>query len=968
MRLTGSVGEAFDPWSGTQKPSFNLYFRGDFGTRPLNYPLIPDNPATAYEDIRLRAGKNDMVDPFITDEFMRRLFLATGQASSRGTFVTVYINGVFKGYYNACERIRDQFMRQHHGGSADWDIRLIGDIEAGDGIAWSRMMAFLQSADLTDLGTYSQVHDYLDVDNVIDYLLVNTFAATWDWPLNNWAAARERTPEGRWRLYMWDAEGAFGIYGWRTPALHDSFIGDANGDGVPDTAHNNYPLDIGSEARTTSWKVVPALYTLLKASPEFRMRWADRVQKHFFHGGALTSESMGPLWTSLRDAVAPIVNETTGQTISERIPNDWLLSSVRRDALFAQMRRYGLWVDTQAPHFSQHGGEVAMGTRIAITNPNASGTIYFTLNGTDPRMPGGAPGGEAYGVAPAVTRSGVLKARVRLPSGEWSPLQEAVFTTIDDSRLLVTEIMYNPAGGDGYEFIELKNVGSGPAILDDALFVEGITFTFPGGTTLEPGQHLVLARSPSTFSTRYPEVASLSTGYTGKLANEGERVTLHAADGRTLVSVAYGTVAPWPVEPAAAGHSLVPVNPDENPAPDDPGSWRASTLALGSPGHDDLLPAAPQFTTMPASWKAGDGQTTSIIVQVTGVPAPVLTWQVSRDGGATWSDIGDDPLFSGASTASLQILEATAGLDGARFRCLASNGVGDAVISGSATLAVVAPSRLSNFSVRAQVLPADGLIIVGFVIRGDAPSPMLVRGIGRRLQDLGVQTPLDDPRVDVFRHVGTSSVLIASNDDWRAFEDQTTLLAASGSVGAFPIGDGDLKSSALILELDPGVYSAQVRGISGLDTSVTGVALVEVYDVDPDRNTLSNLSARGHVGRDEQVLIPGFVVQGEAPQAYLIRAVGPGLARFDVPDLLADPRLRVVRSDHTEMAANDDWASSTDHAAIAAAADEVGAFALADGSRDAAVLVSLPPGVYTVVVSGADDTTGLALVEVYSVP
>lgn len=968
MTLTDPTSGAFDPWSGNQKPSFNLYFRSDFGTRPLKYPLIPDNPATEYEDIRLRAGKNDMVDPFITDEFMRRLYLGTGQPSSRGTFATVYINGVFKGYYNACERIRDQFMRAHHGGSADWDIRLINDIEAGDGIAWGRMMDFLQTADLTDTATYQRVHDFLDVDNVIDYLLVNTFAATWDWPLNNWAAARERTPEGRWRLYIWDAEGAFGIYGWRSPGLHDSFLGDADGDGVPDSDHNNYPLDIGAEARTTTWKCVPALYTLLKASPEFRLRWADRAQKHFFHGGALTSDVMNGLWGSLRDTVAPVIREQTGVTVSDRIRDEWLTSTVRRDTLFSQMRRYGLWVDTRAPEFSQHGGDVPLGGAIAITNPNATGTVYYTVDGSDPRAPGGAAVGNVYSTPVTLTRSGVLKARVRSAAGEWSPLQEAAFATQDLSHLIVTELMYNPRGGDGYEFIELKNTGTGVAVLDGAQFTEGITYTFPAGTVVEPGSHIVVARTPATFTTRYPAVAVASPGYSGKLSNEGERVTLQAADGRTLVSVAYGTAAPWPDAPNGDGYSLVPVDPDHNDAPDAAESWRTSTLVDGSPGIDDPLPAPAVIHQAPSSGKVGDGQDATLTVQVSGVPTPQLRWQISTDGGATWSDLTDAGAFSGTATASLHIADMTAALSGAKFRCIAANDSGPEVTSAAATLTVVPPSRLCNFSARGQVLPADGLVIAGMVVRGDAPARMLVRALGPRLGDFGVRSPLGNPRLEVFQHTDSGATLFASNDDWTASADLPGLVAASAAVGAYPIGDDDSVSSAIVLDLPPGVYTAQARGLNAGEASGTGIVLVEVYDLISGRNTLANLSARGFVGRDEQVLIPGFVVQGEAPQAFLIRAVGPGLAEHEVPDLLADPRLVVVRDDHVEMAANDDWGASADAAAIADSAAAVGAFPLATGSKDAAQLVSLAPGVYTVVVSGSADQAGIVLVEIYAVP
>ena len=149
------------------------------------------------------------------------------------------------------------------------------------------------------------------------------------------------------------------------------------------------------------------------------------------------------------------------------------------------------------------------------------------------------------------------------------------------------------------------------------------------------------------------------------------------------------------------------------------------------------------------------------------------------------------------------------------------------------------------------------------------------------------------------------------------------------------------------------------------NSAVSGIALAEVYDEEaitaPVR--LINVSTRGFVGTGEQALVPGFVIGGPAPKLLLIRAVGPGLAPFGVPALLADPQLSVapLGKDFT-VAANDNWG---DHPELIAAFAQAGAFALPSGSRDAAVVVRLPPGGYTVVVSGVSATTGTALVEIY---
>jgi hypothetical protein len=148
----------------------------------------------------------------------------------------------------------------------------------------------------------------------------------------------------------------------------------------------------------------------------------------------------------------------------------------------------------------------------------------------------------------------------------------------------------------------------------------------------------------------------------------------------------------------------------------------------------------------------------------------------------------------------------------------------------------------------------------------------------------------------------------------------------------------------------------------------SGVVLLEVYDASSATTpSLVNASARAYVGTGENVLIPGFVIGGSGTLRVLIRAVGPTLANFNVAGVLADPTITLYR-DKTVLATNDNWSSGTNASAIASTATAVGAFTLSAGSKDAAVLATLPPGSYTAVVSGVGATTGTALVELYVVP
>lgn len=406
--LTDAPSARFTP-SFMRKPSFNLYFRSEWGERPQEYPFFADAATTRFKDIRVRAGKNDIQNPFILDEWVRRLFIAMGQQGSLGTFNTLYINGVFKGYYNLCEHLREAFMQEHYQSSEAWDVQQVNDFTSGNATHWKKTLAYVRGANLSDPEAYRQVSDYLEVDNYIDYLILNSFSAMWDWPNNNWVAARERSESGRWRFYVWDAEGSFGQSG-RDPD-YNSFTSD---------------LIIGN-AGTTGDNYIPALYTLLRVSPEFRLRFADRVQKHFFNDGALVRTNIQAIYQTLRAAINPIMLEVQGSAVNDSFYDAWIVNDTRRDIYFTQLSAQNLWPSLIAPSLSHLGGVVASGLALNLSNPNGYGTIYFTTDGTDPRALGGAIAGTAYTNPITIQQTTTVQARVRSESGDWSPVIVASF-------------------------------------------------------------------------------------------------------------------------------------------------------------------------------------------------------------------------------------------------------------------------------------------------------------------------------------------------------------------------------------------------------------------------------------------------------------------------------------------------------------------------------------------------------------
>lgn len=265
-------------------------------------------------------------------------------------------------------------------------------------------------------------------------------------------------------------------------------------------------------------------------------------------------------------------------------------------------------------------------------------------------------------------------------------------------------------------------------------------------------------------------------------------------------------------------------------------------------------------------------------------------------------------------------------------------------------------SLLMNQSVRAQVTPEDGTLIAGFVIDGNESKTMLIRGVGPTLASQSVESPIADPILLVYNSEG---VEIFRNDDWgnHTAEDLTAIEIASSGVGAFDLDAGS--TDAVILEdFAPGIYTAHVVSVDGS----VGEALLELYDVSGD-NSLVNQSSRGNICEDVETCITGFAIADGGGQTLLIRGVGPGLSGYGVTDFIADVKIEVFDRDGNSIASNDDW-SGTD---ISEAATAVGAFDLAAGSKDAALLLTLEAGEYTVHATGAPSEVGVVLVETYVV-
>jgi hypothetical protein len=274
--------------------------------------------------------------------------------------------------------------------------------------------------------------------------------------------------------------------------------------------------------------------------------------------------------------------------------------------------------------------------------------------------------------------------------------------------------------------------------------------------------------------------------------------------------------------------------------------------------------------------------------------------------------------------------------------------------SGSFVLKEV-PSRLINLSTRALAGTSERTLIAGFMVSGSGTKPLLVRAVGPTLTNFGVANPLTNPTLTVVKT--SNNATQASNDDW---SDSATLRGLAAQVGAFPL-NASSKDSALQVSLAPGMYSAIVGGAS----TTPAAAMIELYDTDTTTAPtarLTNLSARALLSTGDTI-IAGFVITGDQRKKLLIRAVGPTLANFGIANVLADPKIDVV-SGTTVLSSNDNWTGGAT-GTIATTSAAVGAFALVPNSLDAATIVQLSPGVYTVQASGVSGSTGVVLLEIY---
>ena len=264
-----------------------------------------------------------------------------------------------------------------------------------------------------------------------------------------------------------------------------------------------------------------------------------------------------------------------------------------------------------------------------------------------------------------------------------------------------------------------------------------------------------------------------------------------------------------------------------------------------------------------------------------------------------------------------------------------------------------------NISTRLRVQTGENVMIGGFIITGSAPKRVIIRAIGPSLAGAGVQDSLVDPTLEL--HDATST--LATNDNWKTSSDGTSQQAEVEATTIPP--KNDLESAIVqTLPANNAAYTVVVSGKNG----GTGVGVVEVYDLDqPADSRLANISTRGLVQTGGNVMIGGFILGGgTANMNVIVRAIGPSLTTAGINGALPDPTLELRDGNGALMRSNDNWKTNSDGSSQQAEIEATGVAPQND--LESAIAASLPPGPFTAIVAGNNNTTGVGVVEVYRLP
>ena len=571
------------------KKSFRLKFKAIYGATTVQIPGLFANhahgwkPVEEFNELEMRSGSHDMAlrGFYMSNPFTDATMLDIGNLNPHGRFAHMYINGVYWGMFH----LRERWSADHHTsytGGPTGDFESIngnlnvggwadpGDPYEGTGASWDRIKSLRTN--------YVALKQYMDVRSYVDFQLLYMFGNS----ENEWRSTGPKDSGSGAKYMMNDADGYLATATYAAAQTQNRpnvrtlpGPGRLSGDGP-------------GSVFTQLWQ---------EGHIDYKMFLADRIHALFFNNGALTIAKNQARLTALcteieRAFYAEAARWSTVSTTHYRVPSTWAterdntLNSwfpARVPAYIGYLQGAGYYPTTVAPAFAS--ATVANGATVSF--PVSGATVYFTKDGSDPRLPGGGinPGAT---VASTTTINGNTWLRARaLSGGVWSALNESYFTVtaLLPGDVVFSEIHYNPQGDDDSEFIELWNTTTRAINLRGAKFTAGISYDFPDNRDipLPPGGRLILSGNLYAFQKRYGINIPVEGVYFDSLGNDGDTLTL-TIGATTLFSMNYQDVAPWPDSADGNGYSMVLAN---SAAPTLASSWRTSTAINGNPGTSD---------------------------------------------------------------------------------------------------------------------------------------------------------------------------------------------------------------------------------------------------------------------------------------------------------------------------------------------------------------------------------------------
>ena len=640
VRIRGGASRSGD----NPKHGFRLFFRKEYGPGKLLFPLFDDEGVTEFDKVDLRTEQNyswskdgSSHNTFLRDIFSRDLQRDMNQPYTRGRYYHLYLNGMYWGLYQTEERPEANYAESYFGDDeADYDVVKVSVEgwpyynEATDGTMdswldlWNKCVkGFKSNVDyfaLEGRDEYGKplknTRVFVDIDNLIDYMLVIFYTGNVDAPVSAWHS--NNMPNNYYAIFNRKYKGKGFIF-VDHDSEHSMFIDPIYvSSGIYE---NRVTIDDPVMTATGVRDFQPQwLHQKLSGNSEYRMRFADRAYRQFSSGGPLSPEKcLERLLFRKNEVDMAIIAESArwgdSKTVAPRNKiDDWLPEvkdiednyfPVRSAIVINQLKDAGLY-STLAPTVIKRNG-IALGENlsflapmvITLENPNSKGKIYYTTDGSDPRLIGGTVNASAVTAennsSLSISKTTIIKSRI-VDGLTWSAMNEISFSyeNEDYSSLKVTEVHYHPADlitatdttdGKDLEFIELKNTGIGSTNISGVTIDSAVYFVVPEGVILPPKSFYVVASKPGKFYDYYGMNAS--GNFKGNLSNAGEYVLINDKWSNKILSFTYSDSYPWPLSADGDGNSLVATASMPTGDPNDYRYWKSSIKIGGSPFSDD---------------------------------------------------------------------------------------------------------------------------------------------------------------------------------------------------------------------------------------------------------------------------------------------------------------------------------------------------------------------------------------------